>query len=99
MVVLEGEAGDGKQQTNEEPDKEEVKQPSLLSLESILLQNDFGILLGCNIYIFDLFMNFLTRNLFNFNQYNLCCSHNDVNRNAFIKQSENISVKVLMSHR
>lgn len=35
MVVLEGEAGDAKQ-TNEEPDKEEVKQPSLLSLESIL---------------------------------------------------------------
>lgn len=37
MVVLEGEAGDAKQQTNEEADKEEVKQPSLLTLESILL--------------------------------------------------------------
>ncbi|XP_026317810.1 signal recognition particle subunit SRP68 [Hyposmocoma kahamanoa] len=40
MVVLEGEAGDAKQQTNEEADKEEVKQPSLLTLEIFRITKD-----------------------------------------------------------
>lgn len=69
MVVLEGEAGDAKQPPNEGPDKEEVKQPSLLSLESILLQNDLRILWGCNriyLHVLNPCVNFSFRNAFSF---------------------------------
>lgn len=36
MVVLEGDSGDGKPIPSEEIEKEEVKSPKLLTLESIL---------------------------------------------------------------
>lgn len=37
MVVLEGDSGDAKLLSSEETEKEEVKSPRLLTLESILL--------------------------------------------------------------